>query len=231
MECIGFELSTIQDKEQLLRLCKQLGSISIEEVAPILEIDENELEQLLDSMSELSKVGRVYKYVEPNENKKELPLFFQYHSEQEIDLITRCFLAEVEVAKVIRILSPREQVINNFYGYFRKLIYEKQIERLSKLLEKQFKIPQERTYMDKVFYLYLYGDELFVSDKNLKSQKVTPHSEEERLKIKNIYFRLRRKKFSISYKKYYHHHYAEEIWRQDKTFDELEFELKKLLFC
>ncbi|MFI3300985.1 MAG: hypothetical protein R3Y28_06145 [Candidatus Gastranaerophilales bacterium] len=217
-------------KEQLLRLCKQLGSISIEEVAPILEIDENELEQLLDSMSELSKVGCVYKYVEPNKNKKELPLFFECHTLNEINIIIKAFCSEINEYKIMYLLEKSHPVVYKFNRYFRTTIYETQEQQLLKYFKNNPKVAFERTFFNTKYYFYNYNNKIHVSTKRLYSKNEIKNTKEDTLEFKRVYSYIKRHLIHNTRKYYPQLYLAEAIWRRNKTFNELECELKKLLF-
>ncbi len=106
-------------------------------------------------------------------NKQRLPQFFQHHSKTDIDYIIKGFCIDIEVLKMIDLFGFSKHVMNNFYQYFRTIIYEQQKNELVKYFEKSPKIPQERIYMNAKVYLYLYEHKLFVSDKYLISNSNT----------------------------------------------------------
>ena len=84
--------------------------------------------------------------------------------------------------------------------------------------------------MSAKIYLYLYNDNLFVSDKKLctKNDEIK-HSEAERLKVKNIYLRSFRKVQNRTFVYKFHLHFAEEVWRYGKDFKELYSELTNII--
>ncbi|MFI3300743.1 MAG: hypothetical protein R3Y28_04910 [Candidatus Gastranaerophilales bacterium] len=221
-------------RSKVLKLIKRLNKASIDDIVPILGVTRAEisavLEELVDEQLISKRDDDVYFYKEQKAKKSKLPLFFEFHEKDEIELITKCFLAEVEVVKVVKILAPQNYVINKFYKYFRQMIYKEQLKTLLNFHKIQPKTPQVREYMNNLFYLHLYKNKLFINDYPIKCDYSQSHSEAERLEIKNIYFRLRRKKFSVAYKTNYHLYFAEYLWRMDKTFEELEQDLLKLLY-
>ena len=93
----------------------------------------------------------------------------------------RGFCSDVEALKMINIFDVSKHVINNFYQYFRTVIYEKQLKELMLNFEKTPKIPQERIYMKTKAYLYLYNHKLYVSEKYLTSKNAHKHTNDERL--------------------------------------------------
>lgn len=213
-------------KERILRLCKRLDKFSFEDISTIADdIEESVLELLLlmlVSEKRLTKQGDAYFYnkkVSMNKQISNLPLFFQFHTKQDMNYILKGFCADIEVMKMIDLFSFSKHVMNKSYQYFRTVIYENQRQELLKYFEKTPKIPQERVYMNTKAYLYLYDGKLFVSDKYLISKDGRKHTEAERLEIKNIYLRSYRKVLSRSFAHKFHLHLAEEVWKYGKEFD------------
>src|SRR5574344_1363785 len=212
-------------KSKVLKLCKRLNKVTIDEITPILQATRGEICPVLD---ELVAEGRLelrsdgtYFYKEVEVKKTNLPLFFEYHSSEEIDLIAKCFCANIEVSKVMNLTGLSKNCIDKFYKYFRELIYKKQLNELNQYFIDNPKIGREREYMGKYYYLYLYNDQLFVSQKLLKNDRMMETTNQERLKIKNIYLRASRKVLNFSYSHFYYLHLAEELWRMDKDFSTL----------
>lgn len=132
---------------------------------------------------------------------------------------------------MIDLFGFSKHVMNNFYQYFRTIIYEQQKNELVRYFEKSPKIPQERIYMNAKVYLYLYEHKLFVSDKYLISKDARKHTNDERLEIKNIYLRSYRKVLSRSFAHRFHLHLAEELWKYGKDFPERYSGINTLLFA
>jgi len=223
-------------KDRIQKLCKRLNKFTLEEIALIAELEEFEIKILLQGLMKENLLiihdnNYIYNNIEKETKlKKRLPKMFEYHSQEIIEMIIKCFCAEIEVDKVIKILKPEKHCINKFFAYFREQIYQEQFEKLNQFFREDPYIPRERDYMGKKNYLYLYEDKLFVSDKCLKHSDAKSYSNTERLEIKNIYLRTYRKVQSIAYKKYFHLHLAEQIWRCEKYFLFLETNLKSNLF-
>lgn len=219
-------------KSKVLKLCKRLNKATIDEITPILQATRGEICPVLD---ELVMEGRLelrsdgtYFYKEIKVKKTNLPLFFEYHSSEEIDLIAKCFCANIEVLKTVQIIGIKKSCLSKFYKYFRELIYKKQLNELNQYFIDNPKIGRAREYMGKYYYLYLYNDKLFVSQKLLKNDRMTEITNQERLKIKNIYLRASRKVLNFSYSHFYYLHLAEELWRMDKDFSTLHDEIAAL---
>ena len=84
--------------------------------------------------------------------------------------------------------------------------------------------------MSAKIYLYLYNDNLFVSDKKLCTKnEAIKHSETERLKVKNIYLRSFRKVQNRTFTYKFHLHLAEEVWRYGKDFKKLYVDLTNII--
>ena len=213
-------------KERILRLCKRLDKFSFDEISTIADdIDESVLALLLLTLiqeKKLVKQNDNYLYNKDTCTKNrlaKLPQFFQHHSKHEIDLIIKGLCADGEVLKMIHLLGVSNKVINNFYQYFRTVIYEEQMKELSICFEKLPKIAQERIYMNTKVYLYLYKNKLFVSEKYLTSKNARKHATEERIEIKKLYLQGYRKVLSRSYAYKFYLHLAEELWKYGKGFD------------
>ena len=165
-------------KERVLRLCRRLDKFTLDEISTIAEdINESVLELLLLTLVQEGKLifkDNIYLYnKEQGCNKQRLPQFFQHHSKTDIEYIIKGFCIDIEVLKMIDLFGFSKHVMNNFYQYFRTIIYEQQKNELVKYFEKSPKIPQERIYMNAKVYLYLYEHKLFVSDKYLISNSNT----------------------------------------------------------
>lgn len=214
-------------KNKILKLAKRLGKFCAEDILPIIEIDKVGLQRIL---SELKSEGSIkqrldgtYFYQEEVKNKtSKPPLFFEFHTKHEIELIIKCFCSDIEVAKAVNIIGLKQSCLSKFYRHFREQIYSQQLMELKSYFRQYPKISQEREYLGKIYYLYLYEHKLFVSEKALKRGDMVKHTDKERLEIKNIFLRVNRKVLNLSYKHFYHIHLAEEIWRADKTFVELQ---------
>ena len=223
-------------RERILRLCKRLDKFTFEEVLEITEdIEEQDLKNIFDNLISENKLilkNGIYFYNKQIAKTKQInqyPLFFQFHNKTEIEYILKGFCANIEVLKIKDLLGISKNVIDKFYNYFRTLIYGKQMQELLKYYDKNPKIGLERKFMSAKIYLYLYNNNLFVSDKKLctKNDEIK-HSEDDRLKVKNIYLRSFRKVQNRTLVYKFHLHLAEEIWRYGKDFRELYSDLTKI---
>ena len=220
-------------EEKILRMCRRLKQFSQAEIELISDIPQQELQNILNNLIEKNKIlfcdGIYYLKKTNNFSIKEKPLFYMFHSKAETDFFIKGFCADVETKKMVYLFNEARQVFDKYYNYFRKLIYEKQKNNLIKNFENEPKIGQERKYMDTKVYLYLYDNQLYVSEILLKSIGAKKHTNQERLKIKNIYLRSYRKVLNRAFAFHFYWHLSEAIWRQDKNFNDLYMELKALI--
>lgn len=212
-------------RERILRLCKRLDKFSFEDISTIADdVDESVLELLLLTLvneKRLIQSGEIYFYnkkVSMNKQISNVPLFFQFHTKEDMNYIIKGFCTDLEVFKMMDLFGFSKHLMNKSYQYFRTVIYENQKQELLKYFEKTPKMPQERIYMNTKVYLYLYDHKLFVSEKYLVSKDARKHTEAERLEIKNIYLKSYRKVLSRSFAHKFHLHLAEEVWKWGKEF-------------
>ena len=147
------------------------------------------------------------------------PFCFKFHSQEKIEMITKCFCAGVKSKQASFLLDIADATMQNFYKHFRQMIYERQLNTLKTHFEREPKIPKMRTFFDIPVYFYLYDDELFVVDKPLKTKrKKLPHTKQESLRIKVLYSRLRRSINHSKMKQNLAQHIAEHVWRYENEF-------------
>lgn len=216
---------------KILKLAKRLDKFTPKEIEPILNIDNPQpiLDKLVEEKS-LQFQNGIYFYIKKKSKHLDLPLIFQFHAKEEIDMIIKCFCAGVATDKGAFLLGISDGPLQKFNMYFRKIIYEKQLQELKEYFAKNPKAPKVRTFYDIPVYFYLYDDKLFVTGKKFKAKDLKEHTKEEKLKIKVLYSRLRRRINHSNMKKLLPYHVAEHIWKYGKRFEELESKLKCYLF-
>jgi len=217
-------------RDKVLKLAKRLNKFTIEEIEPILNIDN--LQQVLDELVKeklLQFKNGSYFYIKKESKKSDLPLFFQFHTKEEIDMIIKCFCSGVTSDKGAFLLGISDATLQKFNMYFRKIIYEKQLQELKEYFAKNPKAPKIRTFYDIPVYFYLYDDKLFETGKELKARDLKEHTKEEKLKIKVLYSRLRRSINHSNMKKLLPYHVAENIWKYGKDFEQLKNDICSLL--
>lgn len=233
MKTTGFELSIIQDN-RIQKLCKRLNKFTLEEIALIAEMEESEAENILNFLIKenfLRKQNDIYIYIkEKKSSKNRLPIMFQFHSPEEIDMIIKLFCANITTDKGAFLRGISNTTLQNFNIYFRKMIYEKQLKELEKYFKQNPKIAKVRTFYEIPVYFYLYKNELFVAAKPLTSKDLISHTKQENLKIKVLYSRLKRSINHSKMKKLMPLHVCEHIWRYGKGYNLLKQEITNILF-
>lgn len=199
-------------KDKILKLAKRLDKFRLEDIEWIL--GENGVEVILRELvadGRLDLVGEIYSYREPIKHLP-LPFCFKFHSQEKIEMITKCFCAGVKSKQASFLLDIADATVQNFYKHFRQMIFERQLNALKTHFEQKPKIAKMRRFYDIPVYFYLYDDELFVADKPLKTKrKKLPHTKEESLRIKVLYSRLRRSINHSQMKQNLAQHVAEHI--------------------
>jgi len=219
--------------DKILKLAKRLNKFTLDEIASISEVEESELAPILENSEQIKKSGTVYLYIpaqKTNPAQNTLLPKLQYHTPETIDMIVKCFCAEIEVNKAIKILRPQKDCITKFYKSFRECLYRQQYQELVRSFKENPKVPKERTFYNKTVYLYLYDNKLFISLEPLKTSRQVMHTTEETKKLKALYSKIRRRlDTNWSYEHYFYHHIAEIIWRDEKNYEQLLVEIYVLL--
>lgn len=211
-------------KDKILKLAKRLETFRLEDVESIMGEGVKDILQELVKYGQLNLVGEIYSY--KAERNLPLPFCFKFHSQEKIEMITKCFCAEVKSKQASFLLNIADATVQNFYKHFRQMIFERQLNTLKTHFEQNPKIAKMRRFYDIPVYFYLYEDELFVADKPLKTKrKKLPHTKEESLRIKVLYSRLRRSINHSQMKQNLAHHVAEHIWMYGKEYNVLFREL------
>ena len=207
-------------KNKILKLAKRLEIFRLEDIESIVGEGVKDVLQELVKDGQLNLVGGIYSY--KAEQNLPLPFCFKFHSQEKIEMITKCFCAGVKSKQASFLLDIGDATIQNFYKHFRQMIYERQLNTLKTHFEQKPKIAKMRRFYDIPVYFYLYDDELFVVDKPLKTKrKKLPHTKEESLRIKVLYSRLRRSIDHSQMKQNLAQHAAEHIWRYRKIVKQL----------
>lgn len=212
-------------KNKVLKLCKRLNKVTASEIAPILMLDEKEVSDILNELVNEDKLtvreDLIYFYKEV-ERKTPLPLFFEYREKEEIELLIRCFSCEIPSVKASWLLKIKEPVICRFYSYFRELIYNKQLEELKVLFNKNPKIPCERNFVGVLNFMYYYNGQTYISKKKLLHKHTEkPFSKIDMLEFKKDYSKLTRRVNHNSMQNLVHLHLAEQIFRFNHNYDEV----------
>ena len=215
-------------KERILRLCKRLDKFTFNDIRSIVDdLEESVLENIILTFVQEGKIvlkQDIYIY-----NKKQIAQknhIFSRYPKRIVDIAIRCFCIAIPAYKASHIIEISENSTIKIYSYFRFLIYQRQINKLNFLYEKLPKAERNRMFYDTEYYFYIYDNEVFISEKILQKTCIKEYTKKEIQEFKKIYSYLTRfishntSKFDLSKK------IAEGIWRRNKEFDDLYFDLK-----
>ena len=205
-------------KNKVLKLCKRLNKVTIDELLPILMATEGEIRPIIESLvidgALDSRADGVYFYIEPKPSKPKLPLFFECRTKEELNFIIRCFCMGIPTEKAGFVLNVDDNSINKFYQYFRKSIYTQQLELLQKHYQQSPQIARVRNYFNKPVYYYHYDNKTWVIAKPLNSNKTEiSMSKKEILNFKIDCSRIARRIILHQTVNYLEHYVAEILWR------------------
>lgn len=91
--------------DKIQKLCKRLNKFTLEEIALIAEIEEPEAKIILTELIKenfLQKQGNTYLCIEITKKGTQInrfPFIFQYHSPDTIDMVIKCFCADISASK------------------------------------------------------------------------------------------------------------------------------------
>lgn len=223
-------------KDQVLKLCRRLKRCTLEDIVQFTEIKKEQaipiIYYLIDNNLIEERAG-IYSPIisdEPISNANTIYFKQQYHSDEEIDFIIKGYCLDIPVTKIKHFVKCKESALSEFYRMFRKKIYDRQY---NELLNNYFNRPQNnhfRMFFEQMAYFYIYNYKIYVIDKPLRAPFEDLKSKPELAEFRRVYNYLRRAEDNTNKQKYLHHHLSEEIWRRNKTFDELYSDLKSLLF-
>ena len=218
-------------KERILRLCKRLSKFTLDEISTISEIN---LTELLPIINELISEGKlvhqngVYFYTKTQSISAKYSIF-KYYPKVTIDIVLRCFCESISTTKTSHILSIGEDQVQKFYTIFRTLIYERQEKRLRHFYAQEHQNARRRKFFDQEVYLYIYNKQVFVSEILLQSPDDKPLNPNDKVEFSKIYCYLTRNLTHNQNTHNLNYKIAEILWRRNKNFNELYFDLKNNL--
>ncbi len=218
-------------KDQILKLCRRLSKFTLEQIVLISELDENEVLSILQkfiSEGKITETNGQYCYCKKVSVIKQYSIF-SYYTSTVIDIVIRCFCSGVPAYITSQIANIGEQQADKFYDIFRVELYEKQTKQLKSFYAQKPQIARNRMFFDKEFHFYIYENQVFVSDEVFESDNAEFLTKLEVKEFKKIYCYLSRCAFHNKIKHNLHLKLNEFLWRRNKKFEQLYFELKKLL--
>lgn len=218
-------------KERILRLCKRLSKFTLDEISTISEIN---LTELLPIINELTSEGKLLQENGVYFYSKKQSIFvkysiFKYYPKVTIDLVSRCFCESISTTKVSDILSVGEDQVQKFYTIFRTIIYERQEKWLKNFYVQEPQNARHRKFFDQEIYLYIYNKQVFVSEILLQSPDDKPLDTNDKAEFSKIYCYLTRNLTHNQNTHNLNYKIAEILWRRNKNFNELYFDLKNNL--
>lgn len=218
-------------KDKILLLCKRLNRFMLDEISTISELAPDKLLPIINELiSEdiLVQVNGVYFYSKKQSISAKYSIF-KYYPKVTIDLVLRCFCESISTTKVSNILSVGEDQVQKFYTIFRMLIYERQEKRLKDFYVQEPQNARRRKFFDKEIYLYIYNKQVFVSENLLQSSDDKPLDTNDKAEFSKIYCYLTRNLTHNQNAHNLNYKIAEILWRRNKNFNELYFDLKNNL--
>lgn len=223
-------------QSKILKLVRRSQSIELGDISRFLEAEIESLTAPLSNLiadGKIEKDGECYRYVNTEQraclNESGKPDMYQLADKNTIYQIISSFCIEITSNQAAFLLNPRRNNVDKFYKHFRDEIYNKQKKELQYYFKLNPKVGRERVYKNKTVYLYLYNNNLYVSDSMLMADYLSDVTQEERMKIKNLYKRSYNKNDNHVRAKNYHIFISEEVWRLDKSWETLFYELCEIL--
>ncbi|MDR1169043.1 MAG: hypothetical protein LBK53_09195 [Heliobacteriaceae bacterium] len=221
--------------EKLLRTCKRLNRFTLEELEVITETDKSLLKPVLEeliSQRQLVLRDGIYFYCNEKSTQRallKLPLLFQYHSQENIELILRAFCADITSTKTELVIGVAGDTVYKFNHFFRKILYERQHQELLEHYKKCPQISCGRTFCETKMYFYTYKNQVYVAPKLLGKNAENYTDKISMHEFKKVYSFITRDKELHKFANYLEHRIAELIWQRNKPFEQLLSELKFLI--
>lgn len=221
-------------KDKILKLCRRLKKCTLDDFTEFIGVDGENLESLLKYLvntGDLMENDGVYCLCQKVSKKgtienKNFQFMTMFHSLETIDLIIRSFCLSLPTQKVACLVDVGDNCLCDFYKIFRNLIYERQEKEL---LNNYCITPQQarfRQFFDKIAYFYSYNNEIYVSKNILQAKHQKIFTDDEIQNFKKIYSYLSRIESHHKNETFMYQRLAEYIWRRNKSFEELYFDLK-----
>ena len=227
MECKDYEPSIIQDKDKVLKLCRRLKCCTINDITQFIDTDDDVIKSLVTYLAQeglISNNNGVITFLENQKDvfqQKNLQLMFQYNSSENIDIIIRCFCLNIPPQIVCKLVNLSTSCISEYYGVFRKEIFEHQKEELLKYYLEKPQKGRFRKFFEKYAYFYVYKNKVFVSKCLLSSKIEKDFTKEEIREFKRTYCYLKRIENHNINENYLYYRLADSIWKHEKSFEDL----------
>ena len=214
-------------KDRVLRLCRRLDKFTLDEISTIAEdVDESVLELLLLTLVQEGKLSLKKGMYFYNKQISKKPSILSFYPKQIIDTAIRCFCLSIPAYKVAKILDIGEDQSSKIYNIFRELIYEHQTKKLNFLYGKSPQQCRNRIFFNEELSFYVYNNQVFISENPFQNPDEKAFTKSEVQEFKKVYSYLTRFTSHNSNKVDLPQKLAEGIWRRNKKFKELYFDLK-----
>ncbi|MBO6087964.1 hypothetical protein J6P92_06440 [bacterium] len=225
-------------KDKILKLCRRMRNATKSDLLQISEIEPNVLETILMYLLDeglLEEQNGCYIPLNKKDTTdrlevRSLPLMIQYHSPETIDLIIRGFCEKIGCQKMCNIANVSASTITAFYNEFRKLIYERQN---NKLLNCYFTNPKQcryRQFFDIFGFFYIYNKNIYISERPLRATFENDYTKTDISHLKKVYSFIRRNiEKHKGNKVRLHYKIAEYIWRREQDFTTLYTDVTSLI--
>ena len=217
-------------EDQILKLCKRLNKFTLENLEILSEIPKAELLPILSKFvneNKLIKQEIEYLFQKCNVSVQKYSIFKTYPAIIN-DIVLRCFCENINSIKASNIANIGENQIQSFYTIFRTLIYQKQKQKLDFYYLKSPQKARHRKFFNQGVYLYLYCNQIFVSENLLKSSEDKTFSKDQKAEFTTIYCYLSRNLTHNKMAANLNCKIAETLWRRKREFKDLYYDLKLL---
>lgn len=217
-------------EDQILKLCKRLNKFTLENLEILSEIPKAELLPILSEFVDKNKLIKQENEYVFQRNKISVQNYSIFKTYPAIinDIVLRCFCENINSIKASNIANIGENQIQSFYTIFRTLIYQRQKQNLDFYYQNSPQKARHRKFFNQEVYLYLYCNQIFVSENLLKSSKDKTFSPDEKAEFTTIYCYLSRNLTHNKMASNLNCKIAETIWRRKSEFKDLYYDLKLL---
>ena len=218
-------------EEQILKLCKRLNKFTLENLEILSEVPKAELLPILSKFADenkLIKQENEYVFQKSKLSVQKYSIFKTYPAIIN-DIVLRCFCENINSIKTSHIVNIGEDQVQKIYTIFRTSIYQRQKQKLDFYYLKSPQKARYRKFFNQEVYLYLYCNQIFVSENLLKSSEDKTFSKDQKAEFTTIYCYLLRNlthntiAYNLNYK------IAETLWRRKREFKDLYYDLKMLV--
>jgi len=168
--------------------------------------------------------NETYFYCKEKQTEKpllRLPLIFQYHSRETIDMIMKAFCADIPSTKTMLLIEKSDNSICKFNHFFREFLYKQQYQELMKLIEQKPQTSYVRNFFETKMYFYTYNGRVFIASKPINNNAEKYADKKSLFEFKKVYSFITRDKELYKFLNCLEYRIAEKIWRRNRNYREL----------